>query len=302
MHKLISSSRDNDDLSIGFHRSNGICERELTNNKQTKKNYFVTIYPKDVFGFAEHHDNFTYGLGYKLTLQRNSDNHVLSHPAQANDAANLVLAGRVNIDDISWHVPHFTPSISNRKLMLSIVASKTPTELTCIKRSSYMKDVTTEKNWIFELGVGEGVDVPIESIVDFMQRDQFNQQLQNNGTFYRPSVVNAQCIIGSEKFPDAGLNCIYAIDEHSQPYGEIVSCFRHLAKDNILQPDIIQKGFVTSNKCPDGNPGYNLYVFDIRHHQDYSSAQAVIVRFDFRPAVPATTKFIGYALLLTNKN
>ena len=73
---------------------------------------------------------------------------------------------------------------------------------------------------------------------------------------------------GSEKFPDSGINCNYAIDKYSQAYGEVVSCFRHSAKDNILQPYITQKDFVTSNNYPDGNPGYNLYVFDIRHHQD----------------------------------
>ena len=78
MHKLISSSRDSDDLSIGFHRSNAAPERTITNNKKTKGNYHVRIYLKDVFGFAEHQDNCTYGLGDKLTLQRNSDNHVLS--------------------------------------------------------------------------------------------------------------------------------------------------------------------------------------------------------------------------------
>ena len=36
MHKLISSSRDSDDLSIGFPRSNGVRARELTNIKTTK--------------------------------------------------------------------------------------------------------------------------------------------------------------------------------------------------------------------------------------------------------------------------
>ena len=30
-----------------------------------------------------------------------------------------------------------------------------------------------------------------------MQRDQFNQDQENNYTFHGPSVVNAQCIIGS---------------------------------------------------------------------------------------------------------
>ena len=134
-----------------------------------------------------------------------------------------------------------------------------------------------------------------------MQRDQINQQHQNIDIFYRPSEVNVQCIIGSEKFPNAGNNCNYAIDKNSQAYGKIVSCFRHLAKDNILQPYNTQKDILTSNKYPVGDLGYNLYVSDIRHHQGYSSAQPIKVRFDFRPAVPAATTLIGYALLLTIK-
>ena len=185
--------------------------------------------------------------------------------------------------------------------MLEHIVSKTPTELTYIKRSSYMKDVTTENNWTFELGVGDGIDIPIYLVVGFIQRDQFNQQHQNSDTFYRPSVVNAQCIFGSEKFPDAGISCNYAIDKYSQAYAEFVSCFGHLAKDNILPPYITQKDFITSTNCSDANPGYNLYVFDIRHHQDYSSAQPIKMRFDFRPAVSAATNLIGYALALTNK-
>ena len=185
--------------------------------------------------------------------------------------------------------------------MLEHIANKTPTEFSYIKRSSYMKDATTENNRTFELDVGDGIDVPIYIIVGFMQRGQFNQQHQNNDTFYRPTVVNAQTITGSEKFPDAGINCDYANDKFSQAYGEIVSCFKHLAKDDVLQPYITQKDFRSSNDYADSIPGYNLYVFDIRHHQDHSSAQPIKVIFDFRPAVPAATSSIGYALFLTNK-
>ena len=57
MYKLISSSRDSDNLSIGFHRSNEAREKELTNNKTTKGNYHVRNYLKGVFGFAEHQVN-----------------------------------------------------------------------------------------------------------------------------------------------------------------------------------------------------------------------------------------------------
>ena len=134
-----------------------------------------------------------------------------------------------------------------------------------------------------------------------MQRDQFNQQHQNNGTFYRPSVVKAQCVFGSEKFPDAGINYNYAFDKYSEAYGEIVSWFRHLAEDKISRPHNTQKDFITSNIYPDGNRGYNIYVFDFRQHQDYNSAQPIKVGFDFRPTVSAATNLVGYALLLTNK-
>ena len=134
-----------------------------------------------------------------------------------------------------------------------------------------------------------------------MQRDQFNQQHQNNDTFYRPNVVNAHCIIGSEKLPDVGRKRHCAIVKNSQAYVENVSCLRHIAKDNILQPYITQKDFITSINFPGGNPGYKLYNFDIHHQQDYSSAQPVKVRLDFRPSVPAATNLIGYALLLTKK-
>ena len=81
-------------------------------------------------------------------------------------------------------------------------------------------------------------------------------------------VVIAQCIIGSEKIPDAGTICNYAIDKYSQAYGKIGSSFRHFSKDKTLQPYITQKDFINSNNYPDVNPGYNLYVFDNRRHQD----------------------------------
>ena len=301
MYKLISSSRDSDDLSIGFHRSNEARERGLTNSKTTKGNYLVRIYLKDVFGYAEHQNICTYGLGYELTLQRKSDNLNLRHPVQANDAANQALAGRFIINGISWFIPSYTGSISNQKLLLGHIVSKAPTELSFIKRSSYMKDVTTENNWNFALGVEGGIGITIYVVAGLMQRSQLNQKHQNKETFFKPSVVNAHCIIGSEKFPDAGIICNCAIDKYSQAYGEVRSCFSHLAQYNILQRYITQKDFVTSNNYPEGNPGYNLYVFHIRHHHEYSSPQPIKVSFDYRPAVPAATNLIGYALLLTNK-
>ena len=101
-----------------------------------------------------------------------------------------------------------------------------------------MKDVTTEINWTFEFVVGDVVVKPIYVIKGLMQRDQFSQQHQNKDTIYRHSLVKVQCNIGSEILPDAGLIYKYAMDKYSQAYGTKISCYRHLANDNILQPYI----------------------------------------------------------------
>ena len=65
MYKLLTSSRDIDDLSICFDRNRDRRKRELSNNKSVKGKYHIRIYLKDVFGFAEHQEKATYGLGYK---------------------------------------------------------------------------------------------------------------------------------------------------------------------------------------------------------------------------------------------
>ena len=43
--------------------------------------------------------------------------------------------------------------------------------------------------------------------------------------FSQPSVTNAQCITGTEKNPDTGINCNYEHDKFSQAHVEIIFCF-----------------------------------------------------------------------------
>ena len=76
IYKLLMSSKDSEDLSIGFDRSRDRRKRELTNNKTIKSRYYVRIYLKDLLGFAEHQEKGSFGLGYRLILTRNFDNAV----------------------------------------------------------------------------------------------------------------------------------------------------------------------------------------------------------------------------------
>ena len=53
LYKLITASKNSDDLSIGFDRDRNRRRYEMTLNKNVKGKYHLKIMLKDVFGFAE---------------------------------------------------------------------------------------------------------------------------------------------------------------------------------------------------------------------------------------------------------
>ena len=154
MYKLITSSKDSNDLSIGFDHSRNSRRDELALNKNIKGKNHVKIMLKDVFGFAECQEKATYGLGYKLTLTRNKDDAVI-------DKAGGIAEARIRIDHIHWYVPHYTPSIQQQSTLSKQILSKTPTELRYVERSVFMKEVNNQNLWKFELGSHENMNVPI---------------------------------------------------------------------------------------------------------------------------------------------
>ena len=290
MYKLLTSSRDSDDLSIGFDRNRGRRKNELTNNKNIKGKYHIRIYLKDFFGFAEHQEKGTYGLGYKLTLTGNTDNAVLNKD-------NAVANGRVKINSLDWYEPHYTPNLEEYNKLMNQIKKNTPTLLHYPERSVFMKEVNTQNLWTFELGTQEDINVSVWMFVAFQQNDRQNDQNLNNDTFYRPLVTSAHCIIGIEKYPDSGILLNYNDDDYSQGYGQIKEAFNALTKDNLLQPYLSDDDFRSSNNGD--NIGYNIYVFDIRYQKKFESSQPIKVEFKFDGVVPAG--IYGYALVLTNK-
>ena len=154
MYKLITSSKDSNDLSIGFDSSRNRRRDELAQNKNIKGKYHVKIMLKHVFRFAECQEKATYGLGYKLTLTRNKDDAVI-------DKAGAIAEARIRIDHIHWYVPHYTPSIQQQSTLSKQILSKTPAELRYVERSVFLKEVNNQNLWNFELGSHENMNVPI---------------------------------------------------------------------------------------------------------------------------------------------
>ena len=205
----------------------------------------------------------------------------------------------MKIDHIHWSVPHYTPSMQQQAVMSEQILNKTPTELRYVERTVFMKKVNNQNLWNFKLGSQTNMNVPIWIIIGFQQQDRQDSQNLNNDTFCRLPVVSTQCIIGTEKFPDAGIILNYDDgDDYAQGYHQIKKAFKALTKDDSVQPYISEKDFRSSNAAAN-DVGYNLYVFDIRYEKNYTASQPIKVEFKFDGIVHKNIN--GYALVLTNK-
>ena len=65
---------------------------------------------KDIFGFDQHQEKATNGLGYTLTLTGKTDNSVMIKD-------NAIYIGKIKIISIEWYVPHYTPSIPQQVIL-----------------------------------------------------------------------------------------------------------------------------------------------------------------------------------------
>ena len=209
MYKLLTSSRGSFDLSIGFDRDRNRRQRELTNNKTQKGKFHVRIYLKDVFGFAEYQVKGTYGMGYKFTLTRNTDNAVLNKDNAFNN-------GKIKINAIEWYVPHYTPSMQQQSILSKQIVNRTPTQMQYPEKSIFMKEVNTQNFWSFELGTQEGINIPTWVFEALQQNDRQHDQNLNNDTFVRLPVISAQVVIGTERCPDSGILLNYDDYDYSQ--------------------------------------------------------------------------------------
>ena len=198
-------------------------------NKNNKGKYQVTIFLKDIFGFAQHQLKGTYGLGYILTLTRDNDSAFLNKDNAINNA-------KVIINSNHWYVALYTPSITQQNILKNQIIKKMATELQYPKRSLFMEEVNTQHLWNFELGTQQGINVPILFFVGFQQMDRQVSQNLNNDIFYGPPVASSHVVIGTERYHDNGLLLDYKDDKYSQGYGQIKEAFKALTQDDILQP------------------------------------------------------------------
>ena len=96
MYKLVTSSKDSDDLFLGFDRSRSRRRKKLT-QKNIKSKHHLRFLLRDLFEYAEHQEKATYGLGHEITLTWDKNDSVIDKVAGLADA-------RIKIHFIHWLV------------------------------------------------------------------------------------------------------------------------------------------------------------------------------------------------------
>ena len=62
---------------------------------------------------------------------------------------------------------------------------------------------------------------------------------------FQLTITSYQCVIGTEKYPDAGIILSYDNDNYSQGYSQIKKTFKNLTKDDMLQPYRFDDDFIS---------------------------------------------------------
>ena len=128
-------------------------------------------------------------------------------------------------------------------------------------------------------------------IVGFQARNKIDSQVHDNAVFDRLPISNAVCKIGSEKYPDDGIEWDYNRDKYDQAYSEIENFYHLNSETNLLNP------FIDLNKF---RTNYNFYVFGLSKQRDIIANQPIRLEFKFNAAIDVAD-YIAYALVLTQK-
>ena len=78
---------------------------------------------KHIFGFCGDYDKIVYGLKHNLILVRKTDDDAIFRLAAAG-------AGKVNLDEISWFMPHVIPDDAEKFSIYKTIESKVKVPVT----------------------------------------------------------------------------------------------------------------------------------------------------------------------------
>ena len=248
---------------------------------------------KHFLGFCEDYKKILYGMQQRLTLTRTGNNNAILRGQNAAGNAALVNA-KIELNKISWFMPHVIPSDAYRLQLDKIIEKKEKIPVGYRMLQCDNIPVVGGTGFTWRLGVKSSPDIPRFIIVGF-QTGKNNDQTTNPALFDHCEVRNIYVTLNAKRYPDIDYENDFTINKFSRIYGD-ASTFRkkfynmdELISNSSIRPDNYKTLFP-------------LFVFDVTKQSEKlkTSVSDIHIKASFNNNNPPANT-IAYAVIISDR-
>ena len=143
-------------------------------------------------------------------------------------------------------MPSIDPSNDNRIIVQKGLNKKNNVDFSYYERKTFYKNVPNATNFLFDLGMESGMEIPQYIIIGF-ENNNVNEQTHDASLFDVMNVTECYCKIGSEFYPEDRMNINYGTNNYNEAFKEIVSFNKdYNALPHNIKPYINHRTFKSS--------------------------------------------------------
>ena len=251
INQLWVKDSGNGQADLTANNNNGFIKRhEYITLNSTPNGFFSFKIPlKHFLGFCEDYKKIIYGMQQRLTLTRTGDNDAIFRNNAVGDC-------KIELNKISWFMPHVIPSDAYRLQLNKIIERKEKIPVGYRMLQCDRTEVPhSQNNFTWRLGVKSSPDIPRFIIVGFQTGKNINQ-LTNPAIFDNLYIRNIYVTLNAKRYPDTDYENNFLTNQYSRIYGDTATFRKKFFNmdELISNPGIDPIEFKTL---------YPLFVFDV---------------------------------------
>ena len=266
----------------------------MVDGDDNKGKFNFKIPLKHFLGFCEDYKKILYGMQQRLTLTRTGYNNAILKGQNA--AGNAALGdGTIEINKISWFMPHVIPSDAYRLQLDKIIEKKEKIPVGYrMLQCDNLPVPPGVGTFTWRLGVKSSPDIPRFIIVGF-QTEKNNDQTKNPAIFDNCEVRNIYVTLNAKRYPDTDYENNFTVNKFSRIYGD-AALFRKkfYNMDELISNSTINP--INYKKL------YPLFVFDVTKQSEKlkTSVSDIHIKASFNGDNPQADT-IAYAVIISDR-
>ena len=267
-------------------------------DQPNKKGSFSFCVPlKHIFGFCETYDKVMYGFQHELSLYRKQDSKdaVIVKVRKPGDSVEfykkMTNDGMVNLDSLSWFVPHVKPSLEKENILLKTVRDKSKYQIAYKKIQDQNTIITSGTSYDWRLSTRNSPEKPRFIIIAFQLQTPGTTEPFDKSLFINADVRNIFVTLNSRRYPEVDYQLDFGNNDFSRMFLEAINfkqkCFMDSTSPNLSSFDYKEY--------------YPLYVIDVSNQSDSIKGNItdITVKINFNSNI--TKPLQVYAVVISDR-